>query len=769
MSNNKISIKDTLNEENARTLSLNNVKSTNDIVIDSLVSNSSILKNIKTSDINKRRKEGSFDDTAFKNRNATNGVKKTLKTTDDIDDILLHRKNDNLKLAALSTSTFKSRLRSLSTAPEENLSKPTTTIETVLKTLHEDDDETNTSNELNEPLPAFKDITEELHYYVKHNMIDLLKVTLEKEKETKDKENKPFNISNQYLEKDTNNCTLLHKAAANNRFKIMGILIEDYRALIEKKDTNGSTPLFYAVANNCVRSCAYLLTKGAKPNAKDNFETTPLYLALKKGYIDIAKTLILFGADVNYKTQKGATVLHLCCEEGSIEKVDFLLEHGASITRTNRDDQHCLFSAAPHPALMEYLCRYLSSSSEEEATLRLTQLKEENNILITSTTQNNEIANQNKKDLEVVGQISFASTVPASKEKPTLIKLVNRMSSQGMSIVHYCAFFGYLASLKVIVNYLPAESMTQILNEKEKKYGDTPLHVAVRKNQRDVAQLLARSREVDVDAVNDHSGDTPLHLAINNQNQEMVTILVAANCSTVIKNHAKLTAKQTAKKFNLNLKVEEEKQLRSLKSRQSMTFFQKFKSKFKKEDQVDEKKRHTLQSKRLSKTLGNNSQRFSRNSSSIVTVMQDDIEEMIRTQPYLKWSVKFEFNEELNIHHKEIFYIINKLYFYWVADQHSIQIQISISDLIEKSRKFFEKQEHLMKERNFTHTAFESHKHDHDLFLKRTENLLHKINTEDYIIDEDEFTLMSTWWVSHIIRHDKKLVQDTAATSSVNK
>lgn len=480
--------------------------------------------------------------------------------------------------------------------------------------------------------------------------------------------------------------------------------------------------------------------------------------------MDVAKTLILFGADVNFKTQKGQTCLHMCCEEGDLSKVEFLLERGASIMRMNREDQYCFFQAAPHPHIIEYLCRYLLSIEEESVFNNCPTPSPTS--MVPSKVKNLEIEEQNKQDKQIFENMQDALSTTTSTNgrdsttKPTFSKLIVKMSGAGNTIIHHCASFGYLTSLKILVNYMNYETIVECLNTKDKKNGDTPLHVAVRKGHQDIALLLARAREVDVDAQND-SGDTALHIAISQQNQEIVTILVAANCSVNIKNNQKLTAKQLAKKYNMSLKVEQDKTLKSLKTQQTLGFFQKMKMKFKKESNLtlEEKaaKRHT------SAFIGSNTRlstkdvrRISRGSSNMNKIVsQDEIEDMIKNQPYLKWTSKLEFDPEMNEYHKELFYQVNKLYYYWVADQHSIQIQICLSDLLEKTRKFFSKQDQYMQEHHYS--ALAAHKQDHDMFLNKIESTLNKLNTLDCSLDEDLFSQISTSLLNHVLKHDMGL------------
>lgn len=53
------------------------------------------------------------------------------------------------------------------------------------------------------------------------------------------------------------------------------------------------------------------------------------------------------------------------CVHGFKLFIRFLLERGAPVTRTNRDDESCLFSALPFPQLINVICNYVKSNTSE--------------------------------------------------------------------------------------------------------------------------------------------------------------------------------------------------------------------------------------------------------------------------------------------------------------------------------------------------------------------------------------------------------------------
>jgi ankyrin repeat protein len=69
--------------------------------------------------------------------------------------------------------------------------------------------------------------------------------------------------------------------------------------------------------------------------------------------------------------------------------------------------------------------------------------------------------------------------------------------------------------------------------------GRTPLHIAVRLEEKDVADLLI-SKGADINA-RDALGKTPLHLAVFDQNQEMIALLLGKCANMNVRDNDGLT------------------------------------------------------------------------------------------------------------------------------------------------------------------------------------------------------------------------------------
>jgi len=78
--------------------------------------------------------------------------------------------------------------------------------------------------------------------------------------------------------------------------------------MVEQSSTK-RTPLHWASDFNQVEVIKYLLSKGAKVNAKDNYGITPLLAAVYEGHVGAAQALLAAGADASVKGPDGQTPL----------------------------------------------------------------------------------------------------------------------------------------------------------------------------------------------------------------------------------------------------------------------------------------------------------------------------------------------------------------------------------------------------------------------------------------------------------------------------
>lgn len=102
--------------------------------------------------------------------------------------------------------------------------------------------------------PSEANVVDLLHYACAVGNETLLRELLERERS----QNRNLDINTKYLDKESNNCTLLHKATRYQQLAIMSTLIE-YGASMEMRDNLEATPIFYSAAGNCTYFNRYYL------------------------------------------------------------------------------------------------------------------------------------------------------------------------------------------------------------------------------------------------------------------------------------------------------------------------------------------------------------------------------------------------------------------------------------------------------------------------------------------------------------------------------
>jgi len=99
---------------------------------------------------------------------------------------------------------------------------------------------------------------------------------------------------------------------------------------------NGETGLHVVVKRRDISWLAFLLSKGAKPDSRDNDGNTPLTLAAQIGFAEGVQMLLGQRASVDLANDNGETPLILAVHSRDIASVRLLLTAGASPTRQDR-------------------------------------------------------------------------------------------------------------------------------------------------------------------------------------------------------------------------------------------------------------------------------------------------------------------------------------------------------------------------------------------------------------------------------------------------
>jgi ankyrin repeat protein/class 3 adenylate cyclase len=333
--------------------------------------------------------------------------------------------------------------------------------------------------DLTEDISLIKTVEEKFIYACKHGSDtvshEILTILLET---VTTKDGTPVQLQ-KIIDRQANNCSLMHLCAQRNKFRCMELL-NTFNCPIDSVDTLQATPLLYAVAQNCTEAATFLLSKNANVNIKDVYNKFPVLVALKNKHYRMAELLATgTNIDIHQRTTKGSTVLHIMALEGDLTAVKFLVEKcNASPLRRNNDEENVLFTGLPFVPVAEYLSQRFAADG--------------------------------------------------------LSKMLTHETSEKRTIFHETIINGNYNSLQMIlkhakINELSIKQIQQLLNS-EDKYEDTPLLLAAKNGHKDMVKFLCMCEEVDLNA-GDSEGNTALYYAMQLKDPEIISLLSTVGAS----------------------------------------------------------------------------------------------------------------------------------------------------------------------------------------------------------------------------------------------
>ncbi|PAV64114.1 hypothetical protein WR25_05616 isoform B [Diploscapter pachys] len=176
---------------------------------------------------------------------------------------------------------------------------------------------------------------------------------------------------------DSDECSLLHWAAINNRFQVAELLIRHKcnvnavggvlrstplhwsarqghvmmvallvrnGAIVDKRDVEGFSALHCAAQSGATPVVAYLIAKGQPVDCLDEGRMTPaMWAAFKCTTADPLQILITLGADVNKSDSSYMnTPLHWATVAGNLTAMKTLIRANCDLTSVNRDNESAL-------------------------------------------------------------------------------------------------------------------------------------------------------------------------------------------------------------------------------------------------------------------------------------------------------------------------------------------------------------------------------------------------------------------------------------------
>jgi len=253
---------------------------------------------------------------------------------------------------------------------------------------------------------------------------------------------------------------------------------------INAKDKNGDTVLHLAGRKKNRDIVEFLVSKGAKVNARGQYDVTALHNAIWTD-IGIIDFLVSAGADANAKDSYGYTPLFWAVWKDK-ETIQLLIDAGADVDSKNKDGKTALEFAMNGGSNAE-IVRLLSERSTAVPTIH------------------------------VAAYIGDANQVQVLIEEGVDLDMRDK---NGNSPLHYAAGRGCHDVVKLLIDN---GADIHIRN----KGGKTPLHMATQKTHRDVVQLLI-AKEADIN-IKDKDGNTPLYYACRkDKNQDILELLLSA-------------------------------------------------------------------------------------------------------------------------------------------------------------------------------------------------------------------------------------------------
>ena len=328
------------------------------------------------------------------------------------------------------------------------------------------------------------------------------------------------------------NRTLLHFAATINNTDVLELLLRHF-SYTDCVDNRGITPAFLAAEHGLVHNLALMVHKGANVNHKTkslpycfisqgyncsefdtdwNFTCTPvlkcktefcsstmLHAAAHRGHLEVVNFLLDNGANISTVNGVHLTAMHIAAEEGHLKVVKALHEAGAT------PDQTALHHAAGRNRsdVVKYLLQIGITDKCMRCDGSLYWLK-------TRKRFKKEVY-PNKIALERKGRVHVNSTMDC----PT-IPIVKHKRIKDKSLTT-CKGEGVLYDDKYLI------------------FCETALHAAVSAGHEAVVRELV-SRPTQALACQDYSGRTPLHEAVRKNDKEIVKLLLIKGPNLVNQN-----------------------------------------------------------------------------------------------------------------------------------------------------------------------------------------------------------------------------------------
>ena len=315
------------------------------------------------------------------------------------------------------------------------------------------------------------------------------------------------------------NRTLLHLAATINSTDVLELLLRHF-SCIDCIDNRGITPAFLAAKHGLVHNLALMVKRGAKVNRK----TKSFLSSYKSGEFD--NTDYMCTPVLQSKSKFWAsTMLHAAAHEGHLEVVTFLLDNGAFISTVDGVNLTALQIASENGHLAVVKALYEAGAIADQTALhhaaannRLEVVKYLLQIGVTNLC------------MRCDGSFYWLKTKHRSQSEFKAQKVIFQINKQCLEDQMQTERIEDCIEEKNITDF----EVGELFDDKHLIFCETPLHAAVSAGHKAVVKELI-SRGTRALRCQDYTGRTPLHEAVRKNNREMARLLLEKDPTIVYK------------------------------------------------------------------------------------------------------------------------------------------------------------------------------------------------------------------------------------------
>ena len=322
----------------------------------------------------------------------------------------------------------------------------------------------------------------------------------------------------------------LHIAIRQENIPLMDILVKAGADLEVRDRMDQATPLIDAARFNCREAAKKLLEAGANPNARDGEGRTALHVSSFSGNDAVTTVLLEAGADIELIDKLNQTPLILSLKRGYVKPAELMIKKGARLDVIDCNGGNIFHAMAEDNDNMRFLSDVhraagkidINAADHLGDTPIMRAVKMGREQMVRAFLREGADGGLSNKDGETPMMVAIKhfhtdAVAELIKYRP---EEVHQPLLSGELPLHLAA--GYYSTLLAGI-LLDAGADPNARDDKNK---DTPLHVAVAKNQRAMVEFLL-TRGADYSITN-AQGITPLQLAEKTGNKSIVEILQEA-------------------------------------------------------------------------------------------------------------------------------------------------------------------------------------------------------------------------------------------------